>query len=103
MGQAAVNRSESDLAASYQTGGLKRSDIDRNSKEFRTAMQEMGLLETLPRPDQTYLSRIMSAMFLHHGMEQNEVIDEVTAAYDSGQIPALLEKYGLSTAPEQGE
>jgi hypothetical protein len=103
MGQAAVNRSEADLAASYQTGGLKRSDIDRNSKEFRTAMQEMGLLETLPRPDQTYLSRIMSAMFLHHGMEQNEVIDEVTAAYDSGQIPALLEKYGLSNAPEQGE
>lgn len=104
MGRAAVNRSEADLlgAMSAGSGGFKRTDLDRNSKEFRTALGEMGLLEGIPRPDQTYLTRIMSALVLYHGLEQNEVIDEVMAAYDSQAIPQLLDRYGLSDA-ESGE
>jgi len=104
MGRAALNRSEADLigAMGAGSGGFKRTDLDRNSKEFRTALGEMGLLEGIPRPDQTYLTRIMSALVLYHGMEQNEVIDEVMAAYDSQAIPQLLDRYGLSDA-ESGE
>lgn len=106
MGAAALNRSEADLVSAIsggRGGGRKRTDIDRNSSALRTAVNEAGTFEGIAPAEQRYLSRIMEALYLNFDMTQNAAIDEVMAAYEAGALPELLESYGLSNVPEQGE